>query len=71
MALPSPECWVTISPGTASSASPGRAKGRALISSPEMVISLAMLGWAFAPEATLRASDACVAAGETTMRSLG
>jgi hypothetical protein len=28
LALPSPECWVTIMPGTVSSASAGRSRGR-------------------------------------------
>ena len=44
LALPSPECWVTISPGTASSNSPTRAAGRALNSSPLMMVSLAEVG---------------------------
>ncbi len=44
LALPSPECWVTISPGTASSNSPTRAAGRALSSSPLIVVSLAEAG---------------------------
>ncbi|MCJ9736342.1 hypothetical protein, partial [Bradyrhizobium sp. PRIMUS42] len=55
-------------PGTASSASPGRVNGLALSSSPAIVISLAMPGWPFAPEATLRTSGACVAAGYTGIR---
>ena len=37
LALPSPECWVTISPGTTSSASPGRENGWAFTSAPLMV----------------------------------
>jgi hypothetical protein len=44
LALPSPECWVTISPGTASNASPGRKKGRAFTSAPLMVMALAAVG---------------------------
>jgi hypothetical protein len=43
--LPSPECWVTISPGTASSSSPTREAGRAFSSSPLMIFSLAAAGW--------------------------
>jgi hypothetical protein len=45
-------------------------KGRALISSPETVISLAMPAGPLAPEPTLRAFGACVAVGSTTMRPL-
>ena len=44
LALPSPECCVTISPGTASSNSPTRAAGRALNSSPLIRVSLAAVG---------------------------
>src|SRR5258705_13626952 len=48
LALPSPECWVTISPGTASSNSPTRDAGRALNSSPLTRVSLAAVGWRLA-----------------------
>ena len=48
LALPSPECWVTISPGTTSSASPGRAKGWAFTSAPLMVMALAAVGCMYA-----------------------
>jgi hypothetical protein len=41
LALPSPLCWVTIKPGTTSSASAGRENGRALTSSPLTFFSLA------------------------------
>src|SRR3954468_11956993 len=44
LALPSPECWVTIRPGTTSSASPGRANGWAFTSAPLMVMALAAVG---------------------------
>src|SRR5262245_51749382 len=44
LALPSPECWVTIRPGTASSASPGREKGTAFTSAPLMRMALAAVG---------------------------
>ena len=44
LALPSPECWVTISPGTASSNSPAREAGRALNSSPLILVALAAVG---------------------------
>jgi hypothetical protein len=44
LALPSPECWVTISPGTTSSASPTREKGLAFTSAPLMVMALAAVG---------------------------
>jgi hypothetical protein len=40
----SPECWVTISPGTISSNSPTRDAGRALNSCPVKRISLAAAG---------------------------
>src|SRR5438105_3899492 len=40
LALPSPLCWVTIRPGTTSSASAGRENGRALTSSPLTFFSL-------------------------------
>ena len=48
LALPSPECWVTISPGTTSSASPGREKGCAFTSAPLMVVALAAVGCMYA-----------------------
>ena len=48
LALPSPECWVTISPGTTSSASPGRENGRAFTSAPLMVMALAAVGCMYA-----------------------
>ena len=48
LALPSPECWVTISPGTTSSASPGREKGWAFTSAPLMVMALAAVGCMYA-----------------------
>ncbi len=41
LALPSPECCVTIRPGTASSTSPGRVTGRLLIAAPETRPALA------------------------------
>ena len=44
LALPSPECWVTIRPGTTSSASPGRKKGTAFTSAPLMRMALAAVG---------------------------
>ena len=44
LALPSPECWVTISPGTTSSASPTRENGWAFTSAPLMVMALAAVG---------------------------
>src|SRR4029450_3304564 len=44
LALPSPECWVTIRPGTTSSASPGRENGTALTCSPLMDTALAAAG---------------------------
>ena len=47
-ALPSPECWVTIKPGTTSSASPGREKGSAFTSAPLMVVALAAVGCMYA-----------------------
>src|SRR3954464_13097754 len=45
LALPSPECWVTIRPGTASSTSPTREAGREFNISPLMTCSLAAAGW--------------------------
>src|SRR5947209_17617852 len=44
LALPSPECWVTIRPDTASSTSPTREAGRAFNASPLMTVSLAVAG---------------------------
>ena len=44
LALPSPQCWVTIRPGTASSTSPTREVGTALISAPVTVNWLAASG---------------------------
>src|SRR4051794_30123957 len=44
LALPSPECWVTISPGTTSRASPTRENGWAFTSAPLMVKALAAVG---------------------------
>ena len=44
LALPSPECWVTIRPGTTSSASPARANGTAFTSAPLMRMALAAVG---------------------------
>ena len=41
LALPSPLCWETIRPGTASSISPGREIGRVFSVSPETRRSLA------------------------------
>src|SRR4029077_6480386 len=52
LALPSPECWVTIRPGTASSTSPGRVTGRAFSSSPVKLVWLAMVGGDGGPEPT-------------------
>src|SRR5271170_2576281 len=70
LALPSPLCCVTDSPGAASRTSPGRVTGRALRSSPETDIWLARLGGPTGPVPTLGAPDegvdcagAAVAAG--------
>src|SRR5437899_3103144 len=45
LALPSPECCVTIRPGTISSASPGRENGTAFTSAPVKRMALAAVGW--------------------------
>src|ERR1700736_1019600 len=57
LALPSPLCCVTISPGTASRISPGRVTGRAFRSSPAIVIWLAMFGGPTGPEPAFGAPD--------------
>ena len=44
LALPSPECWVTIRPGTISSASPTRKNGTAFTSAPVKRTALAAVG---------------------------
>ena len=41
LALPSPECCVTVRPGTSSSTSPGRVTGRLLICAPVITPELA------------------------------
>src|SRR5882672_8990431 len=64
LALPSPECWVTISPGTASSNSPTREAGRALNSSPLTRVSLAAVGWRLAVPEEAEADVTPFAAGD-------
>src|SRR6266436_4099171 len=64
LALPSPECWVTISPGTASSNSPARDAGRALNSSPLTRVSLAAVGWRLAVPEAAEADVTPFAAGD-------
>src|ERR1019366_5813335 len=64
LALPSPLCWVTIRPGTISSASAGRENGRALTSSPLIFFSLEdATGAAVVPGAFAAATALAVGAG--------
>src|SRR3979490_2446886 len=74
LALPSPLCCVTISPGAASSASAGRENGRALTASPGMFFSLEDVTGAGAIaigfELELAAAPAPTAAGARAERLL-
>ena len=67
LALPSPECWVTIRPGTASSISPGRSIGRVLSVSPDTRCSDA----ASVGSASRARGEVTVMAGRTTDAPVG
>src|ERR1700730_13671851 len=63
LALPSPLCWVTIRPGTTSSASAGRETGRALTPSPLTFFSLEDATGAAAAVPVVFAAGKALAAG--------
>ena len=72
LALPSPECWVTIRPGTTSSASPTREKGTALTSAPLIRTALAAVGCrAAAPSDEVPGVTAAGARGDRLVRANG